>query len=489
MKTKPIVFLLLFGHFAGVLNAQISFFSGSKINIRPTRISESKEVSSEFRITFSSNRGFGLLTYREGEIKNNTALYLKSRTEENPVGFLEIASNDFIFYGATKQKTGDFTPSIARLEKGQLLWSKAFSICNDRTNIGFFAGLVSRGSFLYAAGSSRNSACGLPNIDFCVVKMDLKGNVKRQVSFVPGTGSSTDGLYFLQQHKNLLYYGGFSTRQPCGIDNPQSPGLGTIDFNLQNRRWWTYHGFKAVLHGAINQVFSLPKNPNRLVCNVRFSPDDACADRAGGVGLFVVDSLGNPIKAVRFQTKNKGDILSCRYSKLIPSDESLLFVGSITSLSGAQNGLFIRTNANGKVLNSKIIQALNPKHLINIEDVAISGQRVVMVGRIKSNGKENLIVIETDNSGNLPKINNCIKVAELALKVEPLAIQKREHNLSDTESMLSARTNYLLSTSVVSKSAIKICPEEKTPKSKSPIASRSNPGPKGIESFVKDVIR
>ena len=64
------------------------------------------------------------------------------------------------------------------------------------------------------------------------------------------------------------------------------------------------------------------------------------------VALVPVAVLG---VAVRFQTKNKGDILSCRYSKLIPSDESLLFVGSITSLSGAQNGLFIRTNANGKV--------------------------------------------------------------------------------------------------------------------------------------------
>ncbi len=488
MKTKLLLLLFLLGDI-GSMNAQITFFNEKKINLKPARISESKENSGEFRISFSSNNGFGLLTYRKGEIVNNTAFHLKSKAEENPVGFLEIAPNDFICYGTTKQTTGDFTPSIARLAKEQLLWSKGFSICNNLTNVGFFAGLVARGPFLYAAGSARNSGCGIPNIDFCVVKMDLKGNVKSQASFVPGYESSTDGLFFLQQHKNLLYYCGFSTRQPCGVKNPQSPGIGTIDFNLQHRRWWTYKGLKTALNGAINQVFPLPSNPNRLVCNVRISPDDACADRVSGVGLFVVDSLGNPIKAVRFRTNNKQDIMSCRYSKLMPSDESLLFVGSITSTNGAQNGLFIRTNANGKVLVSKIIQAQNPKYLISIEDVAISGQKVVMVGRIKSKGTESLMIMETDSSGDLPRSSNCIEAKDLALKVEPLAIRKSEYELYDTQSMLSVKTNYQLSRNPISKVTIKICPEEKSSKPKSPIAFRPELGHSRTNFFAKEVTR
>ncbi|MBK9492194.1 MAG: hypothetical protein IPO07_27925 [Haliscomenobacter sp.] len=109
--------------------------------------------------------------------------------------------------------------------------------------------------------------------------------------------------------------------------------MGTFDANLQNRRWWTYEGVDFDLNGAIYQAHPLSSNPNRLFCNVRFSPD-ACADTPVGVGLFVVDSLGNPVTAVRFRTSNANDLLASRYSQVVLNDGSMVFLGRITPTNG-----------------------------------------------------------------------------------------------------------------------------------------------------------
>lgn len=455
MKFKT--FSLLFLLFLSIQSqAQITVFNGSNINISPNKILPSKSTPGDYHIVYSSVNSFGLMTYSNGTLTSNNSLHFSSTSNELPLGLFEIKANDFLIPGASWARTGNFTQSLVRLTNQRMQWAKGFSICDDFSNIGFVSGVALRDSFIYSVGSSRNTECGVIDLDFSAVKLNLRGEIQSQVSFIPDIARSTEGLFFLQPHRNIFYYGGFSTIAPCGGGNAQRPGLGTFDAGLQSRRWWMYEGNDFELNGALYDAHPLPSNPNRMVCNVRFSPDP-CADTPVGVGLFVVDSLGNPVSAVRFRTNNTNDLLFCRYSKVVLSDESIVLAGRLTPANGPQRDFIMRTTPSGNVLFAKIIEPSNPVDQLTFEDFTVSGQKIILVGKLKTNGADNLFVLETDLNGVFPSGNNCVVASNLRLSTETLSIRKIETGLQQTQDMNSFDIPYRLSNQPINNLSCTIC--------------------------------
>lgn len=455
MKTKLYLFLWFTVLTIGA-HSQVSVFKGTNIGINPARITESKTTAGDFLILYSGINSQGLLTYRNGAILNNSAVNLRSDGQELPLGLLEIRPNDFLLHGASYARTGNFTQSLVRLTNERLQWAKGVGICDDFTNVGFISGIALRDSFIYSIGSSRNTACGSPDMDFSAVKSNLQGNIVSQISFIPQNGPSTDGMFFLQPHQTRFYFGGFSTQAPCGGGNLQRPGLGFFDANLGTRRWWTYAGVGFDLNGVLYQAHPFPSNPNRMVCNVRFSPDE-CADAPFGIGLFVVDSVGNPISAVRFRTSVADDKIICRYSRLIPGDESVLLLGRITGSNGTSREFLMRTTPTGRILFAKVISPSNPGQRVTFEDFTVSGQNIIMVGKLQNNGEDNLVVLQTDLNGNFPANNGCLTATNINFSVENLRIVKTEHSLTETQNMNAANINYRLSKEQVSNVSCALC--------------------------------
>ncbi|HPH20292.1 MAG TPA: gliding motility-associated C-terminal domain-containing protein [Haliscomenobacter sp.] len=437
-------------------NAQVSVFNAPNVNISPAKIFASKETPGDFRIVYTAPNSFGVFTFQNGSILSNNTLHIGSTAQELPLGLLEVAPNDFLIHGTSWARTGNFTSSILRLRNERLQWAKGFSICEDFTNLGFFSGIAQQDSSIYAIGSSRNTACGSPDSDFSAVKLNFQGDIQSQVSFIPTNGVSSDGMFFLQAYNKIFYYGGFSTLVPCGGGNFQSPGLGTFDANLQNRRWWTYEGVGFDLNGIIYQAHPFPLNPNRLVCNVRFSPD-ACTDTPAGVGLFVVDSLGNPVSALRFRTNNVNDLLFCRYSQVVLNDGSVVLAGRFTPEIGSQREFLLRTTPMGNVLFCKIIEPSNPADRVTFEDLVVDGQKIILVGKLQTNGNENFIVLQTDLNGVFPSGSNCLVSKDLSLTTQNLSIRKTNQSLVESQNMNSYDIPYRFSKERVSDVSCAIC--------------------------------
>lgn len=454
MKLKPLLFPLLALTFC-YTSAQVSIFRADNFNLNPSRIVESKRIPGEFQILYSALNRQGVLIYRNGAIVGNSAADAQANAEVQSVGMLEIGTNDFLVYGTNKQRTGNTTASILRMRTDRLQWAKGFALCDDFSNIGFIADAVQRDSSIYAIGSSRNTGCGVINLDFSVLKIDLQGNIQSQASFAPAGNFSTEGMFFMQPHQNRFYFGGFSTRFACGPGNPQRPGIGWFDSSLNSRRWWAFDGLDFVLNGAMYQAHPVPSNPNRLVCNVRFSPDE-CADTPVGMGIFVLDSVANPISSIRFRTSNTNDLLACRYSHLVPSDESLLMLGRITS-NGTTRDFLLRTTPSGRIMFAKAIVASRPGQRISLEDFVISGQNIILVGKLQDNGTDNILILQTDLDGNLSTNSECVQLTNLDLTTQNLNIVKTESTLDPVSDMTSVDLTYRFLKEPLSNVACAVC--------------------------------
>lgn len=436
-------------------NAQVSIFKAPNTNLSAARIMASTQTPGDLHILYSAVNSQGLLIYRNGAFVGNSGLNLRSNAQELPLGLLEIRPGEFLMHGASWDRTGNLTPAISRMRTDRVAWAKGFNICDDFANLGLFSGIALKDSSIYVTGASRNTSCGRNDTDLSAVKLDMQGNIQSQVSFIPADGPSTEIMFSLQPHQNRFYFTGFSTIAPCGGANVQKPGIGWFDANLDNRRWWTYTGANFELNAAIYHLYPLPSNPNRLVCNVRFSLN-SCTDEPAGAGLFVIDSLANPVSAFRFQTGNPNDRLFCRYSQLIPSDESIVMLGHLTSSSGNREVL-IRVSPSGRILFVKAISAAKPGQNILLEDLVVSGQNITIVGKIQDKGEDHMLLLQTDLNGNFSDASGCLLATNLNFSTQPINIVKTEAVLSQTQDMKVFNINYRVSKEPISNESCAVC--------------------------------